>query len=160
MIVLRNYLRKRVYTRVLRYFSLPVIQEFNFKMNGLSEFFLPPPSLTFLPHVNELLVVIFYNGVYMMQHGLNISNMQRYLYRNRHFFKQALFLISIVFCLRGSPFRGFPFCCSIITYHSPNFQTFMEPRNRFQGINFAKICAWRAGTITLFLLGSQPPQNV
>jgi hypothetical protein len=51
-------------------------------------FSLPSPSLTFLPHVNELLVVIFYSGVYMLQHGLNISNMLRYLHKNRHFFKQ------------------------------------------------------------------------
>jgi hypothetical protein len=38
---------------------------------------------------------------------------------------------------------------------SPNFKTFMEPRNRFQGTSSANLCiAWRAGTITLFLLGS------
>jgi hypothetical protein len=42
---------------------------------------------------------------------------------------------------------------------SPYFKTFMEPRNRFQGMNSASLCTmyyvlWRAGTITLFLLGS------
>jgi hypothetical protein len=42
-------------------------------------------------------------------------------------------------------------------HKSPYFQTFMEPRNRFQGINSASLCtyvAWWAGTITLFLVGS------
>jgi hypothetical protein len=37
---------------------------------------------------------------------------------------------------------------------SQNFQTFKEPKNRFQGTNSARLCAWRAGTTTLFLLGS------
>ncbi len=45
---------------------------------------------------------------------------------------------------------------------SPNFLTLKEPRNRFQGIDAASLCtvAWRAGTTTLFLLGSKPQQIV
>ncbi len=36
-----------------------------------------------------------------------------------------------------------------------NFQTFQDPRNRSQGINFAPTyVAWRAGIVNLFLLGS------
>ncbi len=37
------------------------------------------------------------------------------------------------------------------------FKTCKEPRNQFQGIDFASLCAcvgWRAGMTTLFLLGS------
>jgi hypothetical protein len=33
---------------------------------------------------------------------------------------------------------------------SPNFETFLEPRNRFQGINTASLCSRQAGTIILF----------
>jgi hypothetical protein len=32
--------------------------------------------------------------------------------------------------------------------------TFKEPKNRFKGINSASYVAWRAGTTTLFPLGS------
>jgi hypothetical protein len=35
----------------------------------------------------------------------------------------------------------------------------MEPRNRFQGMNSPAYVAWRAGTITLFLLGSIAPMD-
>jgi hypothetical protein len=49
--------------------------------------------------------------------------------------------------------------CRLIsnTYHTRAriFKTFMEPRNLFQGINSASLyIAWRAGTITLFLLSA------
>ncbi len=40
------------------------------------------------------------------------------------------------------------------------FLNFKEPKNRFQGTYSARLCtcvAWRAGTTTLFILGSQPP---
>ncbi len=37
----------------------------------------------------------------------------------------------------------------------PKFSTFREPKNRFQRTD--SCIAWRAGTTTLFLLGSQPP---
>jgi hypothetical protein len=36
----------------------------------------------------------------------------------------------------------------------PNFLSFKEPKDRFQGTNSATLLAWRAGTTTLFLLGS------
>ncbi len=36
----------------------------------------------------------------------------------------------------------------------PVFPTFKEPRNRLQGIDSASLCRMRAGTTTLFLLGS------
>jgi hypothetical protein len=39
----------------------------------------------------------------------------------------------------------------------PVFETFMEPKNRFHGIDPPAYEAWRAGTTTLFLLGSWPP---
>ncbi len=40
------------------------------------------------------------------------------------------------------------------TTQSPYFYTFMEPRNRFQGMDSASLCSMAAGTITLFLLGA------
>ncbi len=43
------------------------------------------------------------------------------------------------------------------TFLGPNFQTFREPKNRFQGIIPPAYVAWRAGTATLFLLCSLPP---
>jgi hypothetical protein len=40
-------------------------------------------------------------------------------------------------------------------YTEPKFLTIKEPKNRFQGINLPSAnVAWRAGTTSLFLLGS------
>jgi hypothetical protein len=43
---------------------------------------------------------------------------------------------------------------SNVCQQGPNFLTLKEPKNRFQGTNSPGCVAWRAGTTTLFVLGS------